>query len=471
MINRHQRFVLATTLLIVIGASAPVWGQATSGTDKKEADKKDAAKKDTPEARAVAAPDDPSALSAGKAKPVLKTDRKTGNPFADEAPDKGTVPANSGPKGTDDPFATTPAKGKLDDKSASKEPVDPFAPSPNKDDAKPARTDPFGSDSNDSKTPSKTPKAESGSFPNTEPSKRGKDGENPFEDKGDPGKSPDAKMPADTKTPEKSPRAPADLLSDTKSTEPEPTPGSAELKKGQELIDAAKYSDAIDPLKKAIKLAPTEAGPLYTLGVAYRMLDRYDDAIEEFSEAIKLDSELGDAYLRRGVCWYNKGEFALAQADFEDAAGVNINDPRPLTWKAMTLVRLGQVREAANVYSEALRYDNHYVPAHINRGLAYVALREYDKAIADFDQAIRSTPKDASLYFKRGVAQAGSGDWPGAVQSYSEAIRINPKYADAYGNRSLAYRRIGDGNKAQADAAKSQELKSATDRAGQSAAR
>jgi tetratricopeptide (TPR) repeat protein len=449
-------------LLIIIGASAPVWGQATSGSDKKDSDKKDAAKKDTPEARAVSAPDDPAALPAGKDK--LKSDRKSRDPFADEAPDKGSPAAKSAAKGADDSFAT-PAKGKLDGKTDSKEPVDPFAPIPKKDDAKPVRTDPFGSDLNDSKTPSKTPDAE--------PSKRGPDSDNPFEDKGEPSKSPDTKMPADTKTPEKSTRAPADLLSDTKSTEPEPTPGSAELKKGQELIDAGKYSDAIDPLKKAIKLAPTEAGPPYTLGVAYRMLDRYDDAIEEFSEAIKLDSELGDAYLRRGVCWYNKGEFALAQADFEDAhaTAANINDPRPLTWKGMTLVRLGHVREAANVYSEALRNDNHYAPAHINRGLAYVALKEYEKAIADFDEAIRSTPKDASLYFKRGVAQSGSGDWPGAVQSYSEAIRINPKYADAYNNRSLAYRRIGDGNKAQADAAKSQELKSATDRAGQSAAR
>ncbi|HEV2972589.1 MAG TPA: tetratricopeptide repeat protein [Pirellulales bacterium] len=460
MKNRHQGFVFAVALLIVIGVSAGVWGQATTGPDKKEADKKDsdnkdAVKKDVPAGRAAAAPSDPAAPSNGKAKPNSKTDRKAGDPFGDEVPEKGSPATKSAAKGTDDPFATTPAQGKLDDKATSKEPVDPFAPTPKKDDARPARTDPFGSDASDSKTPSK----------------RGKDSDNPFEDKGEPSKSPDTKMPAETKTPEKSTRAPADLLSDTKSTEPEPTPGSAELKKGQELIDAGKYAEAIDPLKKAIKLAPTEAGPPYTLGVAYRMLNRYDDAIEELSDAIKLDAELGDAYLRRGVCWYNKGEFALAQADFEDAAGVNINDPRPLTWKGMTLVRLGHVREAANVYSEALRYDNHYAPAHINRGLAYVALKEYEKAIADFDEAIRSTPKDASLYFKRGAAQAGAGDWPSAIQSYSEAIRINPKYADAYTNRSLAYRRIGDSNKAQADAAKSQELRTAADRSGQSAAR
>ena len=107
--------------------------------------------------------------------------------------------------------------------------------------------------------------------------------------------------------------------------------------------------------------------------------------------------------------------------------------------------------------------------AHVNRGLAYLSLKEFPKAIADFDQAIRSTPKDASLYFKRGVAESGSGNWAAAVKSYSEAIRLNPKYSDAYGNRSLAYRRIGDTAKSQADAEKSQQLKADADRAKQSA--
>jgi tetratricopeptide (TPR) repeat protein len=244
------------------------------------------------------------------------------------------------------------------------------------------------------------------------------------------------------------------------------------LKKGQDLLDAGKYTEAIEPLKQAIKLAAAgEAGPHYTLGVVYRMLNRYDDAIEEFTEALKNDPALTDALLRRGVCWYYKDEFSLAQADFEDASGASTSDPRPLTWKGMTLVKLGQLRDAVNVYSEALRYDNHYAPAHINRGLAYVALKEYGRAVTDFDQAIRSTPKDASLYYKRGIAQGGLGNWQEAVKSYSEAIRINPKYADAYSGRSAAYRRLGDAEKAQADAAKQQELKSTTGRVGQSAAR
>jgi len=105
------------------------------------------------------------------------------------------------------------------------------------------------------------------------------------------------------------------------------------------------------------------------------------------------------------------------------------------------------------------------VLAHVNRGLAYLALQDYDKAAADFDQAIRNSPKDAMLYFRRGLAQGGAGNWQAAVKSYSEAIRLNPQYAEAFRNRSAAYQQLGDSARAQADGAQWQQLQKAANAA------
>jgi tetratricopeptide (TPR) repeat protein len=454
---RRETLIALAALLALSVAVDRASAQATA--DPKTAAAKDSAKKDSGDA---------------------KTDGKKAkaDPFADDQPEVKPAAEKATTKADDkSSSAKSPAKATPDTKS-DKLLDDPFAPPPaKKTDTKPALTDPFG---------------ELKGFDTKGTAKTGKHSDNPFEEK-EPGQAGDAKMPADIKPgpdtkplpdgkiPDTTaPRSPADLLKDTRSTEPEPTPGGAELKKGQELLDAGKYADAIAPLKDAIKKAPTDAGPgtadaaHYSLGVAYRMLNRFDDAIEEFSEAVKLNDQLGDAYFRRGICWYYKEEYPMAQADFEDAAATTERErdrTRPLTWKGMSLVRQGQVRDAVNVYSEALRYDSAYAPAHVNRGLAYLSLKEYPKAIADFDQAIRSTPKDASLYFKRGLAQAGAGDWAAAVKSYSESIRINPQYTDAYTNRSLAYRRIGDTAKSQADADRALQLKTDAARARQSAAR
>jgi tetratricopeptide (TPR) repeat protein len=463
--RRLLALMIAGTVMVGLAPRDRAWGQADNNPDQKGAAAKDVKKKDS-----------------SAEKPAAAAKGKSADPFADETSDAKPAAAEKSAGKSDEKLSPPKPglKAKTDAKSA-KDLDDPFATTPpaKKADVKPSLTDPFPEPkATDSKTPAKTTKHSDNPFEEKEPGKLG-DAKSPADTKPQPDNPlPDTKPLPDAKTPDTGPRSPADLLKDTRSTEPEPTPGQAELKKGQELLDAGKYSDAIAPLKDAIKKAPTDGGPgtadaaHNALGIAYRMLSRYDDAIEEFSEALKLNAELGDAYFRRGICWYYKDEYPLAQADFEDAAATTEKErdrTRPLTWKGMTLVRQGLVRDAVNVYSEALRYDNAYAAAHINRGLAYLSLKEYPKAIADFDQAIRSTPKDASLYFKRGVAQSGSGDWTAAVKSYSEAIRLNPKYADAYGNRSLAYRRIGDTAKSQADAEKSQQLKTDADRAKQSA--
>ncbi|MGO9135188.1 MAG: tetratricopeptide repeat protein [Methylovirgula sp.] len=77
--------------------------------------------------------------------------------------------------------------------------------------------------------------------------------------------------------------------------------------------------------------------------------------------------------------------------------------------------------------------------AYNNRGVAYAAKGDLDRAIADFDQAIRLDPKDEVAYKNRGGAYKAKGDFDRAIADYSEAIRLDPKDVLAYKNRGIAY--------------------------------
>ena len=74
--------------------------------------------------------------------------------------------------------------------------------------------------------------------------------------------------------------------------------------------------------------------------------------------------------------------------------------------------------------------------AYLNRGNAWYAKKEYDKAIADYDEAIRLDPKHAMAYNSRGNAWHAKKEYDKAIADYDEAIRLDPKHAVAYNGRA-----------------------------------
>jgi tetratricopeptide (TPR) repeat protein len=102
-------------------------------------------------------------------------------------------------------------------------------------------------------------------------------------------------------------------------------------------------------------------------------------------------------------------------------------------------------------YNEAIRLAPEAAKAYLNRGVAYRAKGDNDRAIADFNDAIRLDPRAAKAYLNRGVAYADRGDNDSAIADYTEAIRLDPNDAQSYFNRGTFYRANGDNDRAIAD--------------------
>ena len=69
------------------------------------------------------------------------------------------------------------------------------------------------------------------------------------------------------------------------------------------------------------------------------------------------------------------------------------------------------------------------------RGIAWSEKRDYERAIADYNEALRLNPQYHFAYYNRGNAWRSKRDYERAIADYSEALRINPQYALAYANR------------------------------------
>jgi len=132
-------------------------------------------------------------------------------------------------------------------------------------------------------------------------------------------------------------------------------------------------------------------------GILFLERGDYDMAIEDFTEALRLQPNYAFAYNSRGGAYLSKGDYDKAIVDFNQAIKLNPND--------------------AGAYG--------------GRGLAYYNKRDHNKAIADLNQTIKL---DSSVFFAykfRGFAYYYKGDYDKAIADLSQAIKLNPNDKEA----------------------------------------
>ncbi len=102
-------------------------------------------------------------------------------------------------------------------------------------------------------------------------------------------------------------------------------------------------------------------------------------------------------------------------------------------------------------YDEAIRLEPTSSIAYNNRGGAWSAKNQYKKAIADYNEAIRLDPMNTIAYYGRGVARLVTSDHDQAIADFDAAIRLDPSYALARVNRGNAWCAKHEFDKAIAD--------------------
>ena len=214
----------------------------------------------------------------------------------------------------------------------------------------------------------------------------------------------------------------------------EDSPAQKLLVKADKLDRKGKYDEAKKIVLEAIEADPKLPVAWLALSIVARHLGDFEGSLEACSAGLRLDPLNAELYLRRGIAWFHLGRHGIALEDFEDAAGIAYEDPRPELWRGLTLMEIDKPLEAISAYSSAIRRDRTYDLAHLNRGLAYLVTNEPAKAELDFDQAIRHDPRDARAWFNRGVAQARQEEYADAAASYGESLRLDPKLEGARRN-------------------------------------
>jgi len=165
--------------------------------------------------------------------------------------------------------------------------------------------------------------------------------------------------------------------------------------------------------------AATPTDPVFYLARGELGSDRadFDQAIADFTEAIRLDPGRAVAYLHRGNAWSSKGDLDRALLD----------------------------------YGEAIRIDPNSSTVFRQRGIAWRRKGDLDRALVDFDRAIRMGFSDANAYNERGLVWYEKKRYERALADFSRAIQLDPNLVSASVNRAAALRSKSDADRAMAD--------------------
>lgn len=218
---------------------------------------------------------------------------------------------------------------------------------------------------------------------------------------------------------------------------------------GHLYLNKADKVHAVSAFKLAQTLNPENPYYNNSLAYAYIKAELYDDAIEYYQEAIRLNP---DAEWTAIVCHALGAIYAEIKENYEAAeatfnAGI-VLDPNnvdiQLSLGDMYMAQ-NDLDKAIKTYCDAITVDSENYLSYAKAGLALWEKDYLEESIVAFHKSIEINPNFEIAQNNLGVVYLdGIGDPKCSLEYFKNAIDINPNYTLAYFNLGRAYQVIGD---------------------------
>jgi tetratricopeptide (TPR) repeat protein len=130
------------------------------------------------------------------------------------------------------------------------------------------------------------------------------------------------------------------------------------------LIHSGEYEKAIECFDKSIELKKDWEIPYFYRAVGYQALEKFDDAMIDYTKALSINDKMVDAY-------YNKAQITLSRKD--------IQNPK--------------IENAVKDLEKALELDEKFIDALFAMAAAYKKLGNYHLALEYLEKLLEIEPK------------------------------------------------------------------------------
>ena len=205
------------------------------------------------------------------------------------------------------------------------------------------------------------------------------------------------------------------------------------LREGERFRAAHQDAKALECFRAAAQRLPRDERPHEMMGALYLREEQFDNAIQEYNEAVRLSPGAPEAELALGVAYRMKGDLPKAQRAFETALGKNPTTAEGQRLLADLYAEQKLYADAVQHYKEALQIEPSSAASHNNLAWLYATSddpkwRDPSAALEHARRAVELTQwKEAGFVDTLAEANYASGNYQEAVRIQVLALELDPQ--------------------------------------------
>jgi len=211
--------------------------------------------------------------------------------------------------------------------------------------------------------------------------------------------------------------------------------------------------EAIEDLSNAINLNTRYTEAYYDRGLIYVEQSNFPKALDDFNSALKLDPLPAVYYYYRGTCYINQNKIEDAAFDFKTARARNLDSVylKNIGTDADDINFLATEDAAKKLYESALVYVGRAILVNpvspeyrFQQGNYYYELKSYQKAIKSYDSAVYLRNDYVDALYKRGYAYFNLTKFDTALQNFDKITKLSPGNIPALQGKADSYFEMED---------------------------
>jgi tetratricopeptide (TPR) repeat protein len=209
----------------------------------------------------------------------------------------------------------------------------------------------------------------------------------------------------------------------------------------QDLIDHGQYSTAEEVLKSAIARCPGAGEFYYFLGIAYQAQDKFQEAMEQWQKAAKINPTSSTAHYVKAVEKFLARDVNGSIGEFNEAIKILPSNAFAHNMLGIIYAQTGKLDEAKKEFGAAIRYKPNYVEPYLNLAFLYQKEGKVEDAIKNFKTATVKNPYSVKGLMSMGSIYFETGRFFDAESCYNRALRVQPLSPRVHFELALTYAR------------------------------